>query len=187
MSVKIRLARGGSKKRPYYRIVVADARAPRDGDFLERVGSYNPILAKDNEQRVVLQQDRVEHWLQNGATPTERVALFLRKANIGQSFEHIKKLNKRHDNIVELKREEIEAKKKAQEEARKAAEAEAKAKAEAEAKEQAEKEAAEKAEAEAAEAAEVPAEEAPAEEAPAEEAPAEEAAEAPAEEEKAAE
>lgn len=82
MAVKIRLARGGAKKRPYYRIVVADARAPRDGAFIEKVGTYNPLLAGDNESRVSLKKERVEHWLAQGALPTDRVAVFIAKSGI---------------------------------------------------------------------------------------------------------
>ena len=77
MAVKIRLARGGSKKRPYYRIVVADIRAPRDGRYIERVGSYNPLLPKDHEDRVKLDIDKIKDWLSKGAKPTDRVARFL--------------------------------------------------------------------------------------------------------------
>ena len=77
MSLKIRLARGGSKKRPYYQIVVADARSPRDGRFIEKLGSWNPMLGKDNEKRVELNVDRIKHWLGNGAQPTDRVLRFL--------------------------------------------------------------------------------------------------------------
>jgi small subunit ribosomal protein S16 len=77
MALSIRLSRGGSKKRPYYRIVVADARSPRDGKFLEKIGSYNPLLAKDDEKRIVLDAERAKHWLDNGAQPTDRVARFL--------------------------------------------------------------------------------------------------------------
>ncbi|KIE05671.1 30S ribosomal protein S16 [Candidatus Jidaibacter acanthamoeba] len=77
MSVKIRLSRSGAKKRPYYRIVVADARSPRDGKFIEKIGSYNPLLAKDNEQRVVINQERAKHWLSVGAQATDRVEKFL--------------------------------------------------------------------------------------------------------------
>lgn len=76
MSVKIRLSRSGAKKRPYYRIVVADSRSPRDGKFIEKIGSYNPLLAKDNEQRVVLNQERAKHWLSVGAQASERVEKF---------------------------------------------------------------------------------------------------------------
>lgn len=77
MSLKIRLSRGGSKKRPYYRIVIADARAPRDGKFIDRVGSFNPLLAKDSDKRVVLDDEKVKDWLAKGAQPTDRVARFL--------------------------------------------------------------------------------------------------------------
>ncbi|KQT33694.1 30S ribosomal protein S16 [Sphingomonas sp. Leaf412] len=82
MALSIRLSRGGSKKRPYYRIVVADARSPRDGKFIERIGSYNPLLAKDDEKRVVLDADRAKHWLGVGAQPTDRVARFLDVAGV---------------------------------------------------------------------------------------------------------
>uniref|UniRef100_A0A2A4Z1J7 Small ribosomal subunit protein bS16 n=1 Tax=OCS116 cluster bacterium TaxID=2030921 RepID=A0A2A4Z1J7_9PROT len=82
MAVKIRLARGGSKKRPYYRIVVADERAPRDGRYIEKVGTYNPALAKDDEKRVILLEDRIKHWLSTGAQPTDRVLRFLDAAGI---------------------------------------------------------------------------------------------------------
>ena len=82
MSLSIRLSRGGSKKRPYYRIVVADARSPRDGRFIEKIGNYNPLLAKDDEKRVVLDADRAKHWLGNGAQPTDRVARFLDVAGV---------------------------------------------------------------------------------------------------------
>ncbi len=82
MSLKIRLARGGAKKRPFYRIVGADSRSPRDGRFIERIGSYNPLLAKDDEKRVVLDADRAKHWLGVGAQPTDRVARFLDAAGV---------------------------------------------------------------------------------------------------------
>ncbi len=82
MALKIRLARGGAKKRPFYRIVVADARAPRDGRYLEKLGTYDPMLAKDSENRIVLNADRIKHWLSVGALPTDRVARFLGKSNI---------------------------------------------------------------------------------------------------------
>ncbi|KQN02466.1 30S ribosomal protein S16 [Sphingomonas sp. LB2R24] len=82
MAINIRLARGGSKKRPYYKIVVADARSPRDGRFIEKIGNYNPLLAKDNEQRVQLDADRAKHWLSVGAQPTDRVARFLDQAGV---------------------------------------------------------------------------------------------------------
>ena len=82
MSVAIRMARGGSKKRPYYKIVVADIRSPRDGKFIERIGSYNPLLAKDDEKRVVLDVDRAKHWLSVGAQPSDRVSRFLDAAGL---------------------------------------------------------------------------------------------------------
>ncbi|WP_152046980.1 30S ribosomal protein S16 [Aureimonas psammosilenae] len=81
MSLKIRLARAGSKKRPYYHVVVADARSPRDGRFIETVGSWNPMLPKDAE-RVTLKADRLQHWLGVGAQPTDRVLRFLDKAGL---------------------------------------------------------------------------------------------------------
>ncbi len=82
MAIKIRLARGGSKKRPYYHIVIADARSPRDGRVIERIGAYNPMLAKDDENRVQLDTDRATHWLKNGAQPTDRVERFLDAAGL---------------------------------------------------------------------------------------------------------
>ena len=84
MALKIRLARGGSKKRPYYHVVVADARSPRDGRFLEKVGSWNPMLAKDDAKRVELDADRIKHWLDNGAQPTDRVLRFLDEAGVAK-------------------------------------------------------------------------------------------------------
>lgn len=77
MALKIRLARGGSKKRPFYRIVVAEASSPRDGRFVERVGSYNPLLVQDNSERIVLKSERIQYWMSKGALPTDRVAKFL--------------------------------------------------------------------------------------------------------------
>ena len=82
MAVSIRLSRGGAKKRPYYRIVVADARSPRDGSFIEKIGTYNPLLAKDDAKRVVLDTDRAKHWLSVGAQPTDRVARFFDAAGV---------------------------------------------------------------------------------------------------------
>jgi small subunit ribosomal protein S16 len=157
MSLKIRLARGGAKKRPYYRIVVADSRMPRDGRFIERVGTYNPMLAKDHPDRVTLKAERIQHWLGVGAKPSDRVARFLGKAEIiampGYN-EQPKKSAPRPKTVERMKEREE----------RKAAAAEAA------------KEAAAAAEATVAEEAEAPAEDAaPVEEAAAE-APAEEAA-----------
>jgi small subunit ribosomal protein S16 len=82
MALAMRLSRGGSKKRPYYKIVVADSRAPRDGKFIERIGSYNPQLAKDDASRIILDADRAKHWLAAGAQPSDRVARFLDAAGI---------------------------------------------------------------------------------------------------------
>ena len=82
MALKIRLARGGAKKRPFYRIVVADTRSPRDGRFIERIGSFNPLLPKDNAERVTLDLERAKHWLSVGALPTDRVARFLNDAGL---------------------------------------------------------------------------------------------------------
>src|SRR3546814_19160344 len=82
MSLKIRRARGGAKKRPFYRIVVADSRMPRDGRFIEKVATYNPMLPKEHPDRVVLQPDRIKHWLSVGATPSSRVARFIGGADI---------------------------------------------------------------------------------------------------------
>ena len=83
MALKIRLARAGSKKRPYYHVVVADVRSPRDGRFIEQLGSWNPTLPKDGE-RVKLNEERIKHWLSNGALPTDRVLRFLDEAGISK-------------------------------------------------------------------------------------------------------
>ncbi len=82
MAMKIRLARGGSKKRPFYRVVAADGRMPRDGRYVEKLGTYNPLLAKDDENRVQLNMERVNYWLGEGAQPTDRVARFLEAAGV---------------------------------------------------------------------------------------------------------
>lgn len=82
MATKIRLARSGAKKRPYYRIVVADERSPRDGRFIEKLGSYNPNLPKTDDNRIVFDKERMQHWLKTGAQPTERVERFLRAAGL---------------------------------------------------------------------------------------------------------
>ena len=161
MALKIRLSRGGSKKRPFYRIVVAEAAAPRDGRYVERIGHYNPMAAKDNDQRLVVDGERVKHWMGLGAKPTERVQKLLASLSLSAPVE-----------MREQPKKSAPGKKRAEREAEAAA-------AEAAAAEAAEAAAAE-AEAPAEEAA---VEEAPAEEAAVEEAPAEEAAvEAPAEE-----
>src|SRR5881227_3660321 len=82
MSLKIRLARGGAKKRPFYSIVVADARSPRDGRFIEKVGTYNPMLERGHAERITLKEERIKHWLGVGAQPTERVARFFGDAGL---------------------------------------------------------------------------------------------------------
>ncbi len=167
MSLTIRLSRGGAKKRPYYRIVVADSRRARDGRFIERVGSYNPMLAKDSPERVKFDADRIKYWIGVGAKPSDRVARFLADADMGerpvihdQTKKHLPKAK------AQERMAEAEEKKKAAEEAAAAAEAPTEAEA-------AEEAAAEEAPAEEAAAEEAAAEEAPAEEAAAEEAPAE--------------
>ena len=170
MALKIRLSRGGSKKRPFYRIVVAEASAPRDGRYVERLGHYNPMVAKDDESRLIVNGERVSYWLGQGAKATERVQKLLSTVELMEP--------------VKMREQPIKAafgKKRAEREEEAAAAAEA-----------AEAAAAQEAPAEAAPAEEAPAEEAVAEAAPADEAPAEEAVadeapaeEAPAEEEKA--
>lgn len=82
MALKIRLARGGSKKKPFYRVVVSENTSPRDGRFVERVGSYNPLLSHDNKDRFVINEERTKHWLSNGAQPTDRVYLLLSKVGL---------------------------------------------------------------------------------------------------------
>jgi len=159
MSLKIRLSRAGAKKRPFYRIVVADSRSPRDGRYIEKIGTFNPLLPRDSEERVNLDTDRAKHWLSHGALPTDRVLRFLDAEGL-MKREPRNNPEKAKPGQKRLDREEEKAKA-----------AEEKVKAEEEAKQAA------------AEAAAAPAEEPAAEEAPAEDAPAEETpAEAPAEE-----
>jgi small subunit ribosomal protein S16 len=178
MAIAIRLSRGGAKKRPYYRIVVADSRSARDGKYLEQIGTYNPLLAKDDENRVKLDGDRAKHWLSVGAQPSDRVARFLDAAGVR---ERAARNNPKKGEPGE------NAKERAEERAAKAAEAEEAAAAAAAAPVE-EAPASEEAAPVEETAAEAPAEEAVAEEAPAAEAPAEEApAEAAAEEAPAAE
>jgi len=114
MSVRIRLARGGTKKRPFYRIVATDKRSPRDGRFLEKLGTYNPLLPKDDDNRVVLREDRIRHWLGAGALPSDRVCGFLDAAGITENTVQQRGTGKRAQAI---------AAKKAEAEAAKAAEA----------------------------------------------------------------
>lgn len=118
MATKIRLARGGSKKRPYYRIVVADVRAPRDGRFIEKIGSYNPMLPKDSEERVQLNLDRVKYWLDNGAQPTDRVLRFLDAAGL---LKREPRNNPQKAVPGQKAQEKLEAKRQAEEEAAAAA------------------------------------------------------------------
>ncbi|WP_296416840.1 30S ribosomal protein S16 [Pseudooctadecabacter sp.] len=87
MAMKIRLARGGSKKRPFYRIVAADSRMPRDGRYVEKLGTYNPLLAKDSEERVKMDMERVQYWLDQGAQPTDRISRFLEAAGVSEKKE----------------------------------------------------------------------------------------------------
>ena len=167
MSLRIRLARGGAKKRPYYRIVIADSRTPRDGRFIERVGSYNPMVPKDHPDRVKLNEDRIKHWLGHGAQPSERVARFLGAANI------IELAERRDQTKQPMPRPKTVERMKAAEEAKKAAEEAAAAESAAPAPEAPAEEAPAEEVAVEATSAEAPAEAAPAEEAKAEEAPAE--------------
>ncbi len=132
MSVRIRLSRGGSKKHPYYRVVAADQRAPRDGRFIEKLGSYNPLLPKDHQERLVLDVEKVKSWLQKGAEPTERLQKLF--ANLGlmeapKMHEQPKKSAPKAKAMERIKEKEEKAK--AAAEAAAAAEAEAKAAAEA--------------------------------------------------------
>jgi small subunit ribosomal protein S16 len=94
MSVKIRLSRAGAKKRPFYYVVVADSRSPRDGRFIERLGYYNPMAAKDSEERVVLKEDRVRDWLSKGAQPTDRMHRFLAHAGLTEKRTYREQPNK---------------------------------------------------------------------------------------------
>ena len=119
MALKIRLARGGSKKRPFYRIVVADVRMPRDGRYIEKLGTYNPLLAKDDENRVTLNEERIKHWISKGAKPTDRVNRFLDTADIMERKPR-NNLNKAKPGTKALER--IEEKKQKEEEAKAAAE-----------------------------------------------------------------
>lgn len=153
MALKIRLSRGGRKSRPFYRIVVADSRAPRDGRYVEKVGTYNPLLNDQDENRVSLVKERIEYWLGQGAQPSERVAIFLGKAGlIEMPAQPVRPKKSEPGEKAKMLVADKEEKRKAAEEEAKAAEEEAKAAAEAAAAEEA-----------------APAEEAPAEEAAAEE------------------
>jgi small subunit ribosomal protein S16 len=174
MALRIRMARGGAKKRPYYRIVIADSRSPRDGRFVEKIGTYNPLLASDDPNRLKLDVDRAKYWLGHGATPSERVARFLGSVGVIEMPANRVRPTK---SLPKAKAQERAAAAVVAAEAAETAAAEAAAAPPEEAP-------AEEAPAEEAAAEEAPAEEAAAEEAVAEEAPAEEAAaeEAPAKE-----
>jgi small subunit ribosomal protein S16 len=178
MATKIRLARGGSKKRPFYRIVIADERAPRDGNFIEKIGNFNPMVPKDHKERVVISKERAEHWLKVGAQPTDRVQRILSDLGLMEAPKVTEK-TKKH-----LPKAKAQERTKAKEEATLKAEEDAKAAAEA-AKAEAEKPAEEPAIEEPAPA-EAAAEETPAapEEAPAESEEVSAEPEAAAEEEK---
>ncbi len=171
MSISIRLSRGGSKKRPYYRIVVANSRSPRDGKYLEQIGTYNPLLAKDSPERIKLVDDRARYWLGVGAQPTDRVARFLDAAGILERAARVNPNKGVPGEKAKTRAEDRAAKIAEAEEAARAAEEEAKAAAAAPAVEEApvEEAAAEEAVADEAPAAEeaLAAEEAAAEEAPA--------------------
>ena len=88
MALKIRLTRAGAKKRPFYRIVIADSRSPRDGRFIERIGTYNPMLKHDDPQRVSFDTERMQHWLKVGAQPSDRIAVFLGRAGLRPAPAH---------------------------------------------------------------------------------------------------
>ena len=126
MATKIRLARGGSKKRPFYRIVVADERAPRDGNFIEKIGNFNPMVPKDHKERVVISKERAEHWLKVGAQPTERIQRILSELGM-MDAPKITEKTKKH-----LPKAKAQERVKAKEEAALKAEEDAKAAAEAE-------------------------------------------------------
>jgi len=123
MATKIRLARGGTKKRPFYRIVIADERAPRDGNFIEKVGNFNPMLPKDHKERLIFSKERVEYWLKVGAQPTERVQKFLAEHGLVDAPKVTEK-TKQHlpkAKAQERMKQKEEASKKAEEEAKAAA------------------------------------------------------------------
>ena len=134
MAMKIRLARGGSKKRPFYRIVAADSRMPRDGRFIEKLGTYNPLLPKDSEERVKMDIERVQHWLGQGAQPTDRISRMLEAAGVLEKKER-NNPNKAKPGKKAVERAEEKAAKAAEAGEAAAAPAEAEAEAEAPAEE----------------------------------------------------
>jgi small subunit ribosomal protein S16 len=117
MAMKIRLARGGSKKRPFYRIVAADSRSPRDGRYIERLGTYDPLLPRDNENRVKMDTDRVQHWLERGAEPTDRIARMLEAAGLKPAKSRSNPQKAAPGDKAKKRAEEREARAKAAEEA----------------------------------------------------------------------
>jgi len=127
MAIAIRLSRGGAKKRPYYRIVVSDVRSPRDGKYLEQIGTYNPVLAKDSPERVKINEDRARYWLGVGAQPTDRVARFLDAAGIRERAARNNPKKGEPGEKAKERAEEKAAKIAEAEEAKRAAEEEAKA------------------------------------------------------------
>tara|TARA_R110002096_G_scaffold139257_2_gene293542 strand:- start:735 stop:1160 length:426 start_codon:yes stop_codon:yes gene_type:complete len=136
MATVIRLARGGAKKRPYYRIVVADSRMARDGRYIEKVGSYNPMLNKDDEKRVILLEERLKHWISEGAKPSDRVQRFLEAAGMAEkkvrNNPNKAKPGQKALDLIEEKKEKAEAAAEAAKEAAEAAAAAAPAEAPAE-------------------------------------------------------
>lgn len=104
MALKLRMSRGGAKRRPFYRIVVADSRKPRDGRYIERVGTYDPMLEKENPNRVILNEDRIKHWLSRGAKPSDRVARFLGAAKLASIPEIPKQTRKNQPKTRALER-----------------------------------------------------------------------------------
>lgn len=141
MSLKIRMARGGRRNLPFYRIVVTDSRSPRDGNFIEKVGTYNPLLSNDNANRVTLNNERIQYWLSQGAIPSERVAIFLAKAGLVDAVKWVEspkksapktkaveRVKEKEDKIVKAKEAAEKAKADAEEATRAAAEEAAKPK-----------------------------------------------------------
>ena len=113
MSLRIRLSRGGTKKRPYYRVVVADSRSPRDGKFIERIGSYDPMLKKDDPNRIAIDTERARHWIGVGALPSDRVARFLAGMGVGEMpvrHEQTKKSQPRPKTLERMREAEEAAK-----------------------------------------------------------------------------
>ena len=124
MSTRIRLARAGSKNRPFFRIVVSDKRSPRDGKFIEKLGTYNPLLPKEDQNRVLFDEERVKYWLSKGATPSYKMAIFLSKSNLyekppvpKQTKKHLPKVKKKEGDSAEAPKQEAKPEEKPQAEA----------------------------------------------------------------------